>query len=174
MSNTQSDLSILPISESQDNRKVLLEEAARRAGAYLEGLEGRRVSPGPEGVAGLRAFDEALPAGPQDALETLALLDRAGSPATVSTAGGRDFGFVIGGTLPAALAANVLAAAWDQNAGLVAASPVAAKLEEVALRWLLEVLGLPAGAGGGFVSGATMANFSGLAAARYAVLKQAG
>ena len=104
----------------------------------------------------------------------LALLDEAGSPATVATAGGRYFGFVIGGSLPAALAANWLAGAWDQNAGLAAASPVAARLEAVALRWLLDALGLPADAGGGFVSGATMANFSGLAAARHVILQSAG
>jgi glutamate/tyrosine decarboxylase-like PLP-dependent enzyme len=81
---------------------------------------------------------------------------------------------VIGGSLPAALAANVLAAAWDQNAAMVASSPVAAKLEVVALRWLTEALGLPAGSGAGFVSGATMANFSGLAAARHELLQRQG
>lgn len=174
MSKSASDLSLLPISSSQGDRKAILEEAARRAAGYLEGLEGRPVFPGPNALAGLDAFDEPFPEDPQGPLETLSLLDTIGSPATVASAGRRYFGFVIGGSLPAALAANVLAAAWDQNAGMVTSSPVAAKLEEVALRWLLETLALPAESGGGFVSGATMANFSGLAAARHALLHQAG
>lgn len=152
----------------------LLGEAARRARNYLAELDERPVYPGPEALAKLDSFDEPLPGGPGDALETLTLLDEAGSPATVASAGGRYFGFVIGGSLPAALAANWLAGAWDQNAGMGASSPVAAKLEDIALAWLLDVLGLPAGSGGGFVSGATMANFSGLAAARHALLERQG
>jgi glutamate/tyrosine decarboxylase-like PLP-dependent enzyme len=154
--------------------KNLVEMAAARASRYLDGIETRPTFPAPDAVKGLSAFDEPLPDNPRDPAETLALLDDAGSPATVASASGRYFGFVIGGSLPAAVAANLLAGAWDQNAGLYAASPVAAKLENIALPWLLDVLGLPAGAGGGFVTGATMANFSGLAAARHAVLKQAG
>src|SRR5204863_9917261 len=91
-----------------------------------------------------------------------------------ASAGARFFGFVTGGSLPAALAANWLAGAWDQNAFAFISSPVAAMLEEIALRWLLDVLGLPVSGGGAFVTGATMANFSGLAAARQSVLKSAG
>ena len=163
-----------PVSNPSKSATDLFMEAARRACAYLEGLEGRAVYPAPAALANLGAFDEPLPDGPLDPLQTLALLDGAGSPATVASASGRYFGFVIGGSLPAPLAANVLAAAWDQNAGLAAASPVAARLEDVALRWMVELLGLPEGTGAGFVSGATMANFSGLAAARHAVLRQAG
>lgn len=150
----------------------LLGEAAQRARRYLDELDERPVYPTPEALAKLASFDELLPEGPRDPLETLTILDEAGSPATVASAGGRYFGFVIGGSLPAALAANWLAGAWDQNAGLGAASPIAVKLEAVALQWLLEVLGLPVGCGGGFVSGATMANFSGLAAARHALLQR--
>jgi glutamate/tyrosine decarboxylase-like PLP-dependent enzyme len=97
-----------------------------------------------------------------------------GSPATVASAGGRYFGFVIGGALPSALAANWLAGAWDQNAGLFVSSPIATVLEEISLRWLLDLLQLPAGSGGAFVTGATIANFTALAAARHAVLDQAG
>lgn len=81
---------------------------------------------------------------------------------------------MIGGALPAGLAASWLASAWDQNAGLVAASPVAAAVEEIALKWLLDALGLPASCAGAFVTGATMANFTALAAARHAVLAAAG
>ena len=89
-------------------------------------------------------------------------------------AGRRYFGFVMGGSLPAALAANWLAGAWDQCPGLFAASPIGTVLEEVSLGWLLDVLRLPAGSGGAFVTGATMANFTALAAARHAVLARAG
>jgi glutamate/tyrosine decarboxylase-like PLP-dependent enzyme len=102
------------------------------------------------------------------------MLDEAGSPATVASAGPRYFGFVTGGTLPAAQAAAWLAAAWDQNAATTVMSPTAALLNAVALRWTAELLGLPAGTGGGFVTGATMANAACLAAARDAVLTRHG
>lgn len=152
----------------------LLTDAMGRARRYLEGLETRRVFPSDGDLARLRAFDEPLPDGPGDPAETLALLDEVGSPATVASAGGRYFGFVIGGALPASLAANWLAGAWDQNAFSVVASPAAAAIESTALRWLLDVLGLPPAAGVGFVSGATMANVTALAAARHALLARQG
>jgi Glutamate decarboxylase and related PLP-dependent proteins len=101
-------------------------------------------------------------------------LDEFGSPGTGASAGGRYFGFVIGATLPAALAANMLATSWDQNAGLTIISPTTAKLELVALRWLLDALHLPPTCAAGFVTGATMANFTGLAAARHSLLRRAG
>src|SRR5437899_3096886 len=94
--------------------------------------------------------------------------------ATMAMAGPRFFGFVIGGALPAALAANWLASAWDQNSALAEVTPLPAKLEDVALRWLRDVLGLPPETGVGFVTGATMANFTCLTAARHTVLSQAG
>ena len=152
----------------------LLRDAAARAVRYVEGLEERDVVPTPEAMERLAELDEPLPNGPVDPQAVLALLDEVGSPATVATAGGRYFGFVVGGVLPATLAANWLAGAWDQNAGLVVMSPIAAKLEEVALRWLVDILGLPVECGGAFVTGATMANFTGLAAARHAVLAKVG
>ncbi len=102
------------------------------------------------------------------------MLDEIGSPATVATAGRRFYGFVIGGSLPATLAANWLAGAWDQNAGLYVASPVATALEEIALRWLVDVLQLPRGTGAAFVTGTTMANMTALAAARHIVLQRVG
>jgi glutamate/tyrosine decarboxylase-like PLP-dependent enzyme len=102
------------------------------------------------------------------------ILDRIGSPATVASAGGRYFGFVVGGSLPAALAANWLAGAWDQNALCSTTSPVAARLEEISLRWLLELFHLPAGCVGSFVTGAMMANLTALAAARHAILNRLG
>ncbi len=152
----------------------LLQDAARRSAAYLASLDGRAVFPPADAVANLARFDEPLPDQPTDPSTALSLLDEAGSPATVATAGKRYFGFVIGGAFPATLAANWLAGAWDQNAGMYAASPTASRIESVAERWLVELLGLPAGTTAGFVTGATMANFSGLAAARHAVLARAG
>jgi glutamate/tyrosine decarboxylase-like PLP-dependent enzyme len=154
--------------------KELLEEAARRAVSYLEGLGERRVAPSPEAVAGLARLEVPLPEEPSAALEVIALLDEVCSPATKAMAGPRFFGFVIGGSLPAALAANWLAGAWDQNTGLWAPTPATAALEQVALGWLLELLGLSGSCGGAFVTGATMANFSALAAARHALLSREG
>ncbi|MEW6367873.1 MAG: pyridoxal-dependent decarboxylase [Acidobacteriota bacterium] len=152
----------------------LLKTTAERARRYLDGLSRRNVAPAPQAIADLRRLDEPLPERPTDPGAVLALLDEIGSPATVATAGSRYFGFVIGGSLPATVAANWLATAWDQNAGVVALSPIAAKLEEVAMRWLLDVLGLPSHSGAGFVTCATQANFSGLAAARHALLARRG
>ena len=152
----------------------LLEDAAQRAIAYLEGLDARGVAPSPEAVAGLAALDRPLPEGPSEPAATLARLDEIGSPATMAMAGSRFFGFVIGGSLPVTLAANWLAGAWDQNSALYNVTPGTAQLEQVALGWLLDLFDLPRTSGGAFVTGATMANFSALAAARHAVLQRAG
>jgi glutamate/tyrosine decarboxylase-like PLP-dependent enzyme len=152
----------------------LLQDAAARAAAYLQGLGERKVAPDPDAVAALAALDDALPEGPSDAHEVLALLDRHGSPATMAMAGPRFYGFVIGGALPAALAANWLASAWDQNTGYYNITPATARLEQTALRWLLEILDLPRHCGGAFVTGANVANFVALAAARHAVLARVG
>src|ERR1700734_391524 len=154
--------------------KKLLAETADRASEYLAGLAHRNVAPSPADVARLEVLGGPLPQGPADPSEVLALLDDIGSPATVASAGGRYFGFVIGGSLPAALGANWLAGAWDQNSAMQVMSPVAAKLEEIVLGWMLDLLGLPLASGGGFVTGTTMANFSALAAARTALLQRAG
>ena len=152
----------------------LLGDAADRATRYLAGLTDRPVGVTEAALAGLTRLDEPLPEGPTDPAEVLALLDDTGSPATVATAGGRYFGFVTGGALPAALAANWLTTAWDQNAALTVMSPVAAKVEDVALGWLTDLFGLPSGTGAAFVTGATMANVAALAAARHRVLADAG
>jgi glutamate/tyrosine decarboxylase-like PLP-dependent enzyme len=137
-------------------------------------LDERRVSPAPSALEDLGKFAIPLQDQPLDAAEVLAELDAFGSPATVASAGGRYFGFVIGGSLPAALAANILAAAWDQNAGLEISSPVAAALERVCRTWIVGLFGLPPEAEVGFVTSATMANFAGLAAARHALLEAQG
>ena len=152
----------------------LLRDAAERAIRYVGELPERRVAPDIEALKGLERFDEPLPEGQDDPGRVLALLDEAGSPATVATAGPRFFGFVIGGSHPVSLAANWLAGAWDQNAGAFTASPVAATLERVAQRWLIELFGLPSTTVAGFVTGATMANMTALAAARNAVLARVG
>jgi glutamate/tyrosine decarboxylase-like PLP-dependent enzyme len=152
----------------------ILEDSARRSIAYLEGLGSRSVAPTPEAIENLAAFDEPFPALSTLPEETLHLLDQFGSPATMATAGPRFYGFVIGGSLPVTLAANWLAGAWDQNSALYNVTPVTATLEQVALRWLLELFGLPANAGGAFVTGATVANLCCLAAARHAVLHNEG
>ncbi len=152
----------------------LLQDAAQRAIRYLKNLDRRSVFPQPEAIAHLQGFDRPLPAAPTPPESVLALLDELGSPATVASTGGRYYGFVTGGSLPAALAVNWLAGAWDQPADMVAASPVGAKVEEVAVRWLLDVLALPRESGVGLVTGGTMANFCGLAAARHALLARQG
>jgi glutamate/tyrosine decarboxylase-like PLP-dependent enzyme len=152
----------------------LLADAAKRASRYLESLDTRSVAPESGAVAGLARFDQAFPEQMSAAESVLAELDEFGSPATMASAGGRFFGFVIGGALPATVAANWLATAWDQNAGLVVSSPANAALEKISLRWLKDIFHLPLQSAGGFVTSATAANFSGLAAARHALLAHAG
>jgi glutamate/tyrosine decarboxylase-like PLP-dependent enzyme len=159
---------------SETSTEELLEQAASRGIRYLEELPRRGVFPRASALERLPELGGPLPAEPTDAAEVLRLLDDIGSPATVATAGRRYFGFVTGGALPATVAANWLAGAWDQCAGLEVLSPVSAALEEIVLGWLVEILGLPVGTGAGLVTGATMANFSALAAARHAVLERAG
>src|ERR1035437_5970686 len=154
--------------------RELLHSVALRAARYLEDIQERRVSPSAEAIGDLAQFHGPLPDGPPAPEAVIRMRDEGGSPATRGVAGRRFFGFVIGGSLPAALGANWLASAWDQNAGLFAATPVSATLEEVSLRWLLDVLALPTGCGGAFVTGATGANFTELAAARHAVLARVG
>ncbi len=155
-------------------REELVSEAAARAATYLRRIRQRAVAPTLAAITELQRFAEPVPAGPTDPAEVLRQLDEVGSPGTVANAGGRFFGFVNGGSVPAALAANVLAAAWDQNAGLRVMSPVAAVLEDVALGWIKELLGLPNEAAGAFVTGATMANMTCIVAARHALLARMG
>jgi len=153
--------------------KELLTDTAARAARYINQINEQRVSPSAENIARLKTLGGPLPDGPTDTAEVLALLDEIGSPATVATTGGRYFGFVIGGTLPAALAANWLAGAWDQNAAMQVMAPGAAAIEEIVREWTLDLLGLPSSSAAGFVTCTTMANFSGLAAARSALLQRA-
>jgi glutamate/tyrosine decarboxylase-like PLP-dependent enzyme len=153
---------------------ALLRDAADRAIRYLAALPDRPVAPDPAAVAGLRALDVPLPDQPADPSTVLRLLDETASAATTAMAGPRFFGFVVGGSLPAALAANWLAGAWDQKSAFRSVAPATATMEEVSLRWLLDLFGLPDGTAAGFTTGATVANFTALAAARHAVLTRAG
>jgi len=151
-----------------------MEDADRRARAYTAGIGARPVFPTTEAVRNLGSFDEPLPDRGRDAAETLALLDRYGTPATVETNGGRYFGFVTGAALPAAAAAERLVLAWD-NAGLAhVTSPTAAKVEAVAARWVLEALDFPRAAGVGFTTSAGAGTLIALAAARRALLHRRG
>jgi glutamate/tyrosine decarboxylase-like PLP-dependent enzyme len=154
--------------------KDLFKDASARAVRYASGIGTRRVAPRPEDIARLSSLGGPMPEEPSDPKDVLALLDEVGSPATVASTGGRYFGFVTGGSLPAALAANWMAGVWDQNAAMRVMSPVAAALEDITLGWLRDVLGLPPSTGVGLVTGATMANFTCLAAARHALLERAG
>jgi len=152
----------------------LLERAAALAAGYRESLAARPVGR-PIAADELRALlavplpERGLP--DEEVLERLAAAAERG---VVASSGPRFFGFVVGGTLPAALAADWLTSAWDQNAGLFVLAPAASVAEEAAGRWILELLGLPAGASVGFVTGCQAANFSGLATARHALLERAG
>ena len=152
----------------------LLQDTKERAARYLAGLPTRRVAPTDEAVEALERLEGPLPETGAAPSEVLATLDDLGSPATVATAGGRYFGFVIGSALPAALGANWLAGTWNQNAAVRVMSPTATRLESVAVRWIRDLLDLPGSARGAFVSGDTVANFSALAAARHALLRHVG
>ncbi|MDP2621709.1 MAG: aminotransferase class V-fold PLP-dependent enzyme [Hyphomicrobiales bacterium] len=158
-----------------DEIRALLADAAERGMRYLAGVAERRVYPEARSIERLEDILKApFPDRPTEASKVILLIDEFGSPATVASAGGRYFGFVTGGALPATVAANWLAGAWDQNSFSFVSSPAAALFEEAALRWLKQALRLPAGAEGALVAGATMANFTCLAAARHEVLMRAG
>jgi glutamate/tyrosine decarboxylase-like PLP-dependent enzyme len=159
---------------TRQTMRPLLEDTAQRAIRYLDGLDARGVAPTAAALAALPALDGALPNGPSDPRDVIAELDDIASPATVAMGGPRFFGFVIGGALPVTLAANWLTTVWDQNSAIHRATVATAQIEATALRWLLDVLRLPAESGAAFVTGATVANFTALAAARHAVLARVG
>jgi glutamate/tyrosine decarboxylase-like PLP-dependent enzyme len=162
------------MSTSSRHSSDLLNAAARYGAEYLDSLQERAVAPPPEAIARLCELDGPLPADGLEPMTVLSRMHEIASPATVASAGPRYFGFVTGGALPAALAANWLAGAWDQNTALAVMSPAATALESIAMRWVIEALSLPAVCGAAFVTGATMANMTGLAAARHALLSRAG
>ncbi len=141
---------------------------------YLQNSLERHVFPTSEALEKLSKFDENMPEGSSTAREVLDLLQEYGAPATVNQVGGRYFGFVNGSVIPASLAVKNLSTFWDQNSAMQVLSPIAAKLETVTQKWLKELFGLPDSTVAGFVSGTSMANFCGLAAARYRILERAG
>jgi glutamate/tyrosine decarboxylase-like PLP-dependent enzyme len=151
-----------------------LDAAIDNARAYLAGLPSRPVSAQATVDELRRALAVPLPEEGVDPAKVVHDLAERAGPGLVATGSPRYFGFVIGGALPAALAADWLTATWDQNAGLYAGGPTAAVVEEVAGRWVLDLLGLPPSASFGFVTGGQMANFTALAAARHAVLARQG
>ncbi len=154
--------------------KELLLNTSDKAIKYREEIVNRSVAPTPAAIERLQEFDFPLPNDSTNPEKVIEMLDEIGSPATIGISGNRFFGFVIGGSLPAAVAANWLSTAWDQNAGLFIGSPIGTVLEEISLKWLLEIFGLPPNSAGAFVTGATMANFTALAAARNRILKNEG
>jgi glutamate/tyrosine decarboxylase-like PLP-dependent enzyme len=151
-----------------------LTSAADHARRWLESVGDRPVGPRVTADALLDRFGGPLPDEPTAAEDVVELLATRAEPGLMAIQSGRFFGWVMGGTLPAALAADWLVSAWDQNAGLRYATPAVVAVEQSAADWLLDLLGLPAGADVGFVTGGTMANFTCLAAARSAVLTRVG
>jgi glutamate/tyrosine decarboxylase-like PLP-dependent enzyme len=154
--------------------RALLHRTAELAGDFLDSLDERPVFPqasADELRSLLRVRLQEEPLDPEQVVEQLAA---ATEPGLVAIPSGRYFGFVIGGSLPAALAADWLATAWDQNAGLYVAGPSASIVEQVVREWVCELLGLPADASIGFVTGTQMGSVTALAAARYRVLERAG
>jgi glutamate/tyrosine decarboxylase-like PLP-dependent enzyme len=159
---------------SDDDLRSLLQYVAEAAADFYEDLPQRLVFPTASLTELRRALGVPLSDDGVAAERVLRELVEAADRGIVASAGGRYFGFVIGGNLPAALAADWMTSAWDQNAGLYACSPAASVVEEVAGAWIIELLGLPPDASFGFVTGGQMANTTALAAARHHVLEGAG
>jgi len=157
-----------------ESLRRLLEEAARRGIDYREQSPSRAVAPTREAVAKVQQFIEPLADEGTADLEVLTQLDDVGTPAAVAMTGPRFFGFVIGGSLPVTVASNWLTAAWDQNDVMYEVTPATATLEQVAMNWMIDLFGLPVETGAAFVTGATIANFSALAAARNRVYADVG
>lgn len=151
-----------------------LTRAAGHARAWLSSVASRPIGPRASADELVALLGGPLPAEGLDPADVVDELATSADPGLMAMGSGRFFGWVIGGTLPAGLAADWMVSAWDQNAGMRFATPGVAAVEDVAGRWLLELLGLPAECDVGFVTGATMANFTCLASARHAVLKAAG
>ena len=154
--------------------KSIFQAALDYGWEYLEGLGERDVMPTEDALAALDAFDEPFPPSATPAHDLLRQLHTYGSPAAVAQAGGRYFGFVNGGVLPTALAARILGDFWDQNAAAQLMSPIAAALEAICQRWLVELFGLPAGSVASLTSGSSMASLCGLLAGRNELLRRAG
>jgi glutamate/tyrosine decarboxylase-like PLP-dependent enzyme len=159
---------------SPDEYRAPLAHAVQHASEWLDSLPSRKVNPRANIEDLESAFEMDLPEGPTDASDVIDELARLAEPGLMAIGSGRFFGWVMGGTLPAALASDWMVSAWDQNNGLRYATPAAAAIEERAGAWILDLLRLPPESSVGFTTGGTMANFVGLAAGRGAVLEAAG
>ena len=153
---------------------LLLDQVRQFAGEYIDDRERRRVFPDEKSLKAMDALDEPLPENPSTAAVVLRQLHQIGSNAAVNQTAGRYFGFVNGGILPVGLAARWMADVWDQNTAHYVMSPINSRLEEICERWMISLLGLPEGSAAGFVSGTTIANFSGLCAGRNELLRRRG
>lgn len=160
--------------EVENNVMDLLHLTCSHAARYMQTSQTRSIFPSNEELSQLSVFDESFPQEATSETDIINILNDVGQHTTVATTNGRYFGFVIGGILPIAIATNWLMSVWDQNGGLFALSPLNAKLEQIVIDWLIEALGLPKTIGAGFVTGATMANFTALAAARHHLLERVG
>jgi glutamate/tyrosine decarboxylase-like PLP-dependent enzyme len=154
--------------------KTIFNQSQEYAYEYLTNAFERNIYPTDEAVSNLEYFNEDLPQTSSSAQEILNQLHKYGSPATVSQIGGRYFGFVNGGVVPAGLAARLLSDFWDQNSVMQVSSPIASHLETIVESWLCQLFNLPEKTIAGFVSGTSSATFCGLAAARYRLLKNKG
>src|SRR5262249_59987066 len=154
--------------------RSVFDAAFSGAPKYWKTLPARRGGATADAAAMREALGGPLPERGEPAARVVEELARKAEPGIVASGGPRFFGFVIGGSVPAAVGADWLATAWDQNAGLFVLSPAAAIVEETVLEWLKDLFGLPAGSGMGFVTGGQMANTTCLAAARHPVLARAG
>ncbi|NHO87954.1 aminotransferase class V-fold PLP-dependent enzyme [Pseudoteredinibacter isoporae] len=158
--------------EMQD--KDIFEQARDYAYEYANTVQERTVFPSSKTLEQLKELDGQMPSAPGNPQHLLEELHRFGSPATVAQTGGRYFGLVNGGVIPASLAARWLSDFWDQNTPLYVTSPVVSQLEHTTERWLKRLLGLPDAIVAGFVSGSSMAILCGLAAGRYRLFKNQG
>src|SRR5262245_47550057 len=165
-----------PMSRVADREKLplLLDKARQFAGHYIDSLEERPVFPGEKALRAMHALVEPLPESPSDPLLVLDQLQEIGAPAVVTQTAGRYFGFVNGGVLPVGLAARWMADVWDQNTAHYVMSPINSRLEEICEGWIVSLLALPEETAAGFVSGTTIANFSGLCAGRNELLRRRG
>lgn len=152
----------------------LFHNIADYANEYMDNLQDCRVYPDNSAVRNLSEFDQPIPDHGLESENILNQLRELGGPATVATTSGRYFGFVIGSALPVTIGANWISAVWDQCPGLDILSPIGNKLEKVVSKWLVDLFNLPSSSDCGFVSGATMANFTALATARHHILKKHG
>jgi len=156
------------------DQQSLFQQAQVYAASYMDSIAKRPVFPDSEALRKMQVFKEPLPDLPCSGMEIVEQLHKFGSPATVAQTGGQYFGFVNGGTIPAAQAVQCLTAAWDQNAALYLMSPIASYLETICQQWLVDLFSLPEQTVAGLLSGSSAATLSGLAAARYSLLEKQG